>query len=61
MNSSRAVFTMTLITASGYFREVDNKLTVNDVLNRENRDNILRICLAACDRELAKIKEDRKV
>ena len=33
-------------------------LVKNDVLNREDRDNIYRVCLAACDRELAKLKEE---
>jgi len=33
-------------------------LVKNDVLNREDRDDIYRVCLAACDRELAKLKEE---
>jgi len=33
------------------------ELTKNDILNRSDRDDIFRVCLAACDRELAKIKE----
>ena len=32
-------------------------LVKNDVLNREDRDDIFRVCLVACDRELAKLKE----
>ena len=27
-----------------------------DVLNREDRDNIFRVCLVACDREMAKVR-----
>ena len=34
------------------------ELVKNDVLNREDRDNIYRVCLAACGRELAKMKEE---
>ena len=33
-------------------------LVKNDVLNREDRDDIYRVCLAACSRELAKLKEE---
>ena len=29
-----------------------------DILNREDRDDIYRVCLAACGRELAKMKEE---
>ncbi len=32
-------------------------LALNDILTREDRDDIIRICLVACDRELAKMKE----
>ncbi len=71
--SSRAVFTMILTTAFGSFKEVDMELTMtekrnliekvkvlalNDILTREDRDDIIRICLVACDRELAKMKEE---
>ena len=28
-----------------------------DVLNREDRDAIFRVCLVACDREMAKTKK----
>ena len=34
------------------------ELVMNDVLNRADRDSIFRVCLAACGRELAKMKED---
>ena len=34
------------------------ELVKNDVLNKEDRDNIFRVCLAACSRELAKLKEE---
>ena len=33
-------------------------LAKNDVLNREDRDSIYQVCLAACGRELAKMKEE---
>lgn len=33
------------------------ELVKNDILNKEDRDNIFRACLAACSRELAKLKE----
>ena len=32
------------------------ELVKNDILNRSDRDDIYRVCLAACDRELAKMK-----
>ena len=31
------------------------ELVKNDILNKEDRDNIFRVCLAACNRELAKL------
>ena len=34
------------------------ELVKNDILNKEDRDNIFRVCLAACGRELAKLKEE---
>ena len=34
------------------------ELVKNNILNREDRDNIFRVCLAACSRELAKLKEE---
>lgn len=60
-----------LTTACGYFEEVFMELTMaekrdlieritelvkNNVLNREDRDDIFRVCMVACDRELAKIR-----
>ena len=33
------------------------ELVKNDILNKEDRDNIFRVCLAACGRGLAKLKE----
>lgn len=29
-----------------------------NVLNREDRDDIFRVCLVACDREMAKVKHN---
>ena len=31
------------------------ELVKNDILNKEDRDDIFRVCLAACNRELAKL------
>ena len=42
-------------------REFIERITVlikDDVLTREDRDAIYRICLVACSRELAKLKEE---
>ena len=35
-----------------------NELVKYDVLNREDRDCIYQVCLAACSRELEKLKEE---
>ena len=40
------------------FLERLRDLTLHDVLNREDRDTIYRVCMAACDREMAKLKEE---
>lgn len=32
------------------------ELAKHDILNREDRDDIFRICLVACDREMAKMR-----
>ena len=34
------------------------ELTLNDILNKEDRDDIFRVCMVACDRELAKLKKE---
>ena len=34
------------------------ELVKSGVLNREDRDDIFRVCLVACDREMAKLKEE---
>lgn len=41
------------------FIERITELVKGDVLKREDRDRIYRICLAACSRELAHIEEGR--
>lgn len=61
----------TLTTAFGYFEEAIMEMTMaekrdlieritelvkNNVLNREDRDDIFRVCMVACDRELAKTR-----
>lgn len=33
-------------------------LTRNNVLNRDDRDLIFRVCMAACSRELARMREE---
>lgn len=33
------------------------ELALIDVLKREDRDDIYRVCMAACDREMANLKE----
>jgi hypothetical protein len=40
------------------FLERIRDLTLHDVLNREDRDTIFRVCMVACDREMAKLKEE---
>ena len=42
-------------------QELIERITIlvkNDILNRSDRDDILRVCLAACDREMARTKDD---
>lgn len=42
-------------------RELIERITVlakENILNREDRDDIYRVCLVACDRELAKLKTE---
>ena len=34
------------------------ELMKNDVINRADRDAVLKVCLSACDRELSKLKEE---
>ena len=34
------------------------ELVKYDVLKTEDRDDIYRVCLVACDREMARMKED---
>jgi hypothetical protein len=36
------------------------ELAKHDVLNREDRDDIFRICLVACDREMAKLNKKKE-
>ena len=35
------------------------ELTKIDVLKKEDRDDIYRVCLVACDREMAKIRKEK--
>ena len=41
------------------FLERITELVTEDILKREDRDRIYRVCFAACSRELAKIEEGR--
>ena len=34
------------------------ELVKNNILNKEDRDDIFRVCLAACGRELVKLKTE---
>ena len=71
--SSRAACTTILTTGYGYSEEERMELTMaekrdlieritelakHDVLNRDDRDDIFRVCLVACDREMAKLKKE---
>lgn len=40
------------------FIERIRTLVMQDVIQKEERDEIYRVCMAACDRELAKLKEE---
>jgi hypothetical protein len=35
------------------------QLALIDVLKKEDRDNIYRVCMVACDREMARLKEEK--
>lgn len=36
------------------------ELTKYDVLKKQDRDDIFRVCLVACDREMSKMKDQQK-
>ena len=40
------------------FLEQIREMTLNDVIQKEDRDDIYRVCMVACDREMAKLKEE---
>ena len=48
---------MTMAEKRKFLQEI-RELTIQGVLKKEDRDDIFRICLVACDRELAKLRED---
>ena len=48
--SANAVAPMFLLMAAGYASRQAG------ILNREDRDDIFRVCLVACDREMAKLR-----
>ena len=35
------------------------QLALINVLKKEDRDDIYRVCMVACDREMAKLKEEK--
>lgn len=35
------------------------QLALIDVLKKEDRDDIYRVCMVACDREMARLKEEK--
>lgn len=41
------------------FIERITSLTLHDVLSKEDRSDIYRLCMVACDREMAKMKEEK--
>ena len=41
------------------FIERITSLTMHDVLSKEDRNGIYRLCMVACDREMAKLKEEK--
>ena len=40
------------------FLERIRTLVIQDVIQKEDRDDIFRVCMTACDRELAKLKSE---
>ncbi len=73
--NSKAAYTMTRSMASGSFKlealmdltmaekrdliERITELAKIDVLKKEDRDEIYRVCLVACDREMAKMRKEQ--
>ena len=55
--SEEAFMELTMAEKRDFIEKITD-LVKNDVLNREDRDSIYRVCLVACDRELAKMKEE---
>ena len=39
------------------FLERIREMVMQDVIQKDDRDDIFRVCMAACDRELAKMKK----
>ena len=61
-------------TGSGFFKEASMELTMAEkrelieritelakinVLKKEDRDDIYRVCLVACDREMARMRKEQ--
>ena len=40
------------------FLERIREMVMQDVIQKDDRDDIFRVCMAACDRELAKMKKE---
>lgn len=55
--SEEAFMELTMAEKRDFIEKITD-LVKNDVLNREDRDSIYRVCFAACGRELAKMKEE---
>ena len=55
--SEEAFMELTMAEKRDFIEKITD-LVKNDVLNREDRDSIYWVCLAACGRELAKMKEE---
>ena len=55
--SEEAFMELTMAEKRDFIEKITD-LVKNDVLNREDRDSIYRVCLATCGRELAKMKEE---
>ena len=46
---------MTMVEKRNFLERI-TAMVKDDVLSKEDRDDIYRICLAACDRELARLR-----
>ena len=49
---------MTMVEKRDFIERITS-LTMHDVLSKEDRNEIYRLCMVACDREMAKLKEEK--